>query len=306
MMKLKTMLKAATLAAVAFLGPATLAQQAVPAKQAAAEPATIQAKPALWKLADQDTTIYLFGTVHILPKGVNWFNGPVEYAFNHSDLLVTELPDITPVDFMKGMAKYGVLPAGQSLREKLGEERRGRFEAALAGLGQRPEMFDRNRPWVPATLIPLLTIQKVGYDPAFGVEAVLDAKAKARKIPRAGLETIDFQFGLLGGQSEEQQIEYLDAVIKGVPEMQDTIAQMVTLWSAGDEAGLAAMLNVDQEPEFAEAMLYSRNRTWAKWIESRMAQPGTVFIAVGAGHLGGAKSVGDLLAKRGYRLTRVQ
>ena len=306
MMKLKILFKAATLAAVAFLGPATLAQQAIPAKQATAEPVMAEARPALWKLADHDTTIYLFGTVHILPKGVNWFHGPVEYAFNHSDLLVTELPDITMVDFMKGMAKYGVLPAGQSLREKLGDERRGRFEAALAGLGQRPEMFDRNRAWVPATLIPLLAIQKVGYDPAFGVEAVLDTKAKERKIARAGLETIDFQFGLLGGQSEEKQIEYLDTVIVGVPEMQGTIAQMVTLWSAGDEAGLAAMLNVDQEPEFAEDMLFSRNRAWAKWIASRMAQPGTVFIAVGAGHLGGARSVNDLLAKGGYRLTRVQ
>lgn len=289
------------LAITALLGPAV---SPAPAQQAASAP--LEARPALWKLADHDTTIYLFGTVHILPKGVNWFNGPVEYAFNHSDLLVTELPDITPVDFMKGMAKYGVLPAGQSLRAKLGEERRGRYEAALAGLGQRPEMFDRNRAWVPATLIPLLTIQKVGYDPAFGVEAVLDGKAKAHKIVRAGLETIDFQFGLLGGQSEEQQIEYLDTVIKGVPEMQETIAQMVTLWSAGDEAGLAAMLNAEQEPEFAEMMLYARNRAWARWIENRMAQPGTVFIAVGAGHLGGTKSVGDLLTKGGFRLTRVQ
>ena len=303
-MKTLTRLFVPLAALIALAGPAVWARQPAPAPPIAAAP--VEARPALWKLADHDTTIYLFGTVHILPKGVNWFNGPVEDAFNRADLLVTELPDITPVDFMKGMAKYGVLPAGQSLREKLGEERRGRFEAALAGLGQRPEMFDRNKPWVPATLIPLLAIQKVGYDPAFGVEAVLDAKAKERKIARAGLETIDFQFGLLGGQSEEQQIEYLDAVITGVPEMQDTIAQMVTLWLAGDEAGLAAMLNVDQEPEFAEAMLYSRNRTWARWIENRMAQPGTVFIAVGAGHLGAARSVGDLLARSGYRLTRVQ
>jgi uncharacterized protein YbaP (TraB family) len=306
MMKLKSLFSAAALVAVALLGPATLAQQAVPANLITTEPIVAEAKPALWKLADHDTTIYLFGTVHILPKGVNWYKGPVQYAFEHSDLLVTELPDISPVDFMKGLAKHGVLPPGQSLREKLGEERRGRYEGALAGLGQRAEMFDRNKPWVPATLIPLLTIQKAGYEPAYGVEMVLDAKAKARKIPREGLETIDFQFGLLGGQSEELQIEYLDLVVKGIPEMKDTIAQMVTLWSAGDDAGLAGMLNAEQEPEFAELMLYSRNRAWAKWIEGRMAQPGTVFIAVGAGHLGGAKSVGDLLAKGGFRLTRVQ
>lgn len=309
MMKFQTLLKTAALATMALLGPSALADpQRLPTPQAVeAVPAPAQAKPALWKLADKDTTIYLFGTIHILPDGVDWFHGPVAYAFNHSDLLVTELPDTPPSQIIRSMARYGVLPAGQSLREKLGEERRGRYEAAMTGLGQQPGMFDRNKPWVPAVLMPLFAIQKFGYQTEHGVEAMLDARAKERKLPREGLETLDFQFGLFSAQTEEEQLAYLDTVVKGIPEMKGLIEGMITKWSAGDAAGLAALLNVDEDPAFAEMMLYSRNRNWAKWIEARMAQPGTVFIAVGAGHLGGgAKSVNDLLAKDGFKLTRVQ
>lgn len=304
-MKLKITLRAATLAAAVLLAPATMARLPSPAPRAAATP--VQAKPALWKLADKDTTIYLFGTIHILPDGVDWFHGPLAYAFKHSDVLVTELPDVAPVAVMKSIARYGVLPAGESLREKLGDERRGRYEAAMTALGQQPAMFDRSRPWVPAMLLPLLAVQKYGFAADRGVEATLDAKAKENKLPREGLETLDFQFSLFTQQSEAQQIEFLDTVVKGIPEMKGLIEAMVKAWSAGDADQLSAVLNADDDdPAFAEMMLYSRNRTWTKWIEARMQQPGTVFLAVGAGHLAGPKSVGDLLAKDGFRLTRVQ
>ncbi|MEQ1497032.1 MAG: TraB/GumN family protein [Novosphingobium sp.] len=307
-MKLRSIFKGAALAAFALLGSATLAQQRLPTQQPiVAVPAPDQAKPALWKLADKDTTIYLFGTIHILPKGVDWFHGPVAYAFNHSDLLVTELPDVPQSEFVGSLARYGVLPAGQSLRDKLSEDRRGRYEGAMAGLDLPVESFDRSRPWVPAMLMPLLAVQKFGFEPGHGVEATLDAHAKEKTIPRIGLETLDFQFGLFSTQSEAEQIEFLDTVVKGIPEMKGLISQMVVKWSAGDAAELAGLLNADEDPAFAEMMLYSRNRNWAKWIEARMAQPGTVFVAVGAGHLGGgAKSVNDLLTRDGFRLTRVQ
>ena len=61
------------------------------------------------------------------------------------------------------------------------------------------------------------------------------------------------------------------------------------------------------DEKLAEALLYSRNATWADWIEDRLeTTPGTVFIAVGAGHLAGEKSVQDYLGQRGIQSERVQ
>lgn len=309
MTPLRLLVKIAALAALVLFAPAAMARHdaGAPQRDTAAAAPLPQARPALWKLADKDTTIYLFGTIHILPGGVDWFHGPLAYAFNHSDVLVTELPDMPPGEVLKAIARHGVLPAGESLREKLGADRRSLYEAALTALGQPPTMFDRSPPWVPAMTLPLLAIQKYGYASDHGVEAMLDARAKDRRIPRLGLETLDFQLGLFTGQSETQQMQFLDTVVKGLPEMKGLIEAMVTAWSAGDADRLAALLNADEDgPAFAEMMLYSRNRTWAQWIEARMDQPGTVFLAVGAGHLAGPRSVGDLLTRDGYRVSRVQ
>ena len=45
--------------------------------------------PALWKVADKDTTIYLFGTVHALPKDVPWMRGiGFEFAAKTNDVII--------------------------------------------------------------------------------------------------------------------------------------------------------------------------------------------------------------------------
>ena len=88
-MKLFKRLLTPLVALIALAGSASApAEQAAPV---AAAPA-VQAHPALWKIADHDTTIYLFGTIHLLPAGIDWLNGPLADALDHSDTLMTDLP----------------------------------------------------------------------------------------------------------------------------------------------------------------------------------------------------------------------
>lgn len=64
-------------------------------------------------MADRDTTIFLFGTIHVLPEGIDWYKGPVRHAFEHSDLLVTELPELSTSEIAAAMLKQGLLPAAR-------------------------------------------------------------------------------------------------------------------------------------------------------------------------------------------------
>ena len=75
-----------------------------------------------------------------------------------------------------------------------------------------------------------------------------------------------------------------------------------------DARALARDMNesLKDSPEVAKTLLTDRNARWATWIKQRMAKPGTVFIAVGAGHLAGADSVQAQLAKQGVTAQRIQ
>ena len=113
--------------------------------------------PAIWKVADKDTTIYLFGTVHALPKDAQWFTGPVERAYKSSDELVTEIPMDAQGD-ANAIAARALLPKGQSLRDMMAPAERMKFEEALVGLGLPVEAMGRFEPWYAAMTLSLLPV----------------------------------------------------------------------------------------------------------------------------------------------------
>ncbi|HOB14042.1 MAG TPA: TraB/GumN family protein [Novosphingobium sp.] len=292
----------------AFLGPATLAQQSVPTPQKVeAVPAPVIAKPALWKISDADTTIYLFGTIHLLPKGIEWFDGPVANAFEKADILVTEIPEVPEAETIAMTLKHGTLPQGQSLRGLMSAEERGKYESAMATMGLPPAVFDRYKPWFASMALAIFPLQKAGYSMENGIENQLDKRNKDLGRPRIGLETLDYQLGIFDSLPPEVQKAYLFAVIDALPTMTQDIQKMVDAWAKGDVDSLAALLNAEtDDPVLYDALLTQRNRNWAVWIDKRLDQPGTVFIAVGAGHLGGNNSVQEFLDRAGIRSARVQ
>ncbi|MBN8500887.1 MAG: TraB/GumN family protein [Sphingomonadales bacterium] len=295
-------------ATCALLAPASAkrpAPAATPAVQPAAAPT--QARPALWKIADADTTIYLFGTIHLLPPGIEWYEGKLATAFESSKELVTEIPDVPEGEALAVMLKHGTLPAGQSLRDGMTAEERLKYEAAMNGIGLPPAAFDRHQPWFAAVVLATMPLQKAGYSMDNGIEAQLDKRNKALGRPRIGLETLDFQLGIFAGFSPQVQKTYLFSVIDAMPTLPQEIGKMVTAWSKGDVDALAAMLNAEtDDPALYDALLTKRNANWAGWIDDRLDQPGIVFMAVGAGHLGGKDSVQTMLHKKGIKAVRVQ
>lgn len=288
-----TLLQRLSLALAVLLAPVPLA----------AQPAT----PALWKVADADTTIYLFGTIHLLPKDIEWYTPQLAQAVDASAELVTEIPEIDPNQTTVAVIKYGMLPPGQSLRALMTKRERVKFAAAMKRLGLPEETFDRFRPWYAAVVMATLPLQRKGFDLQNGVEAQLGERTKARGIARSGLETLDYQLGLFGAFDARSQKRYLFEVIDSLPTLDKQVQDMVGAWSKGDAPALAALLNAEQDdPAMLKVLLLDRNKAWAQWIKARMDRPGNVFIAVGAGHLGGKGSVQDELAKAGIPSTRVQ
>jgi uncharacterized protein YbaP (TraB family) len=83
--------------------------------------------------------------------------------------------------------------------------------------------------------------------------------------------------------------------------------RMVAEWAKGDTENLGKML-VDEmkgaSPALYDEILTKRNANWAVKIEEMLKGSGTVFIAVGAGHLIGPDSVQVQLKARGIEATR--
>lgn len=305
---LRTLARAIAPAAALFALPACAATPP-PAAATQAAPAAAPSGPALWKVADADTTIYLFGTVHVLPEGGEWYDARISKALESSDSIVTELPPsaLTSANAQATIMGYAMLPPEKSLRAMLSDEQRTTYEAALGKLKIPPQAFDRFEPWFAAMTLSMLPLIQNGYKVDSGVEKVLEAKAGPGKT-RGAVETVDYQMKLFDELPMEAQTAYLASVSGKVDQVVPSINAMVDAWKKGDADKLAELMNesMKDDPALADRLLYARNRNWAQWIDDRLDQPGTVFMAVGAGHLAGAESVQAALAKRGIASTRVQ
>lgn len=293
---------------VLLLGTAAMAQQSLPKPQpVVAEPVPVDVHPALWKVSDADTTIYLLGTIHLLPKGLDWFRGPLAAAFEQADELVTEIPEVDPAAGQAVLLRRGILTGDQRLRDQMSKPERAKFEQTLAGFGLPPAAFDRFKPWYAAVVLATLPLQRSGYTLANGVEAKLASRNMARGHPRIGLETLDYQLSLFDEFPAKVQRRYLFEVISALPDIDKDVTAMVEAWRGGDAAKLATLMNAEEDdPDMVAVLLTNRNKAWAKWIKARLDRPGVAFVAVGAGHLGGKGSVQDQLKSLGVRSTRVQ
>lgn len=293
--------------ALLFAAPNALAQSVT--APAPAPAATTDARPGLWVVKDKDTTIYLFGTVHVLKPGTNWFKGPLKAAFDASGELVTELgDDPDPATIQPLLMKYGVNPTGPTLTEQLPEDKRAAFAKAVADLGLPAQALDRAKPWLAATQIAVMALQKHGYDPQSGAEETLTKAAKAANKPISGLESVEEQFSFFSGLSQEAQIRFLTDGVERIDQIDSEFTKMVGTWARGDAEALGAIMNeaLSSSPELAKVLLADRNERWAAWIKTRLEKPGVVFVAVGAGHLAGNDSVQNFLKQHKIKTRRVK
>ncbi len=260
--------------------------------------------PALWQVSDDDTTIYLFGTIHVLPEGETWYDERISTAFDASEELVFEID----MDDMAGAAQMmqglAMLPEGQTLRSLMAEDDLAEYETALEGIGIPAAALDPVEPWAATLTLSMLPLVQAGYQPDQGVEMVLRQRGEDKT--RVALETMEEQVALFDTMPMEAQLELLDATVENIDNVVSSIEAMKAEWLEGDADALGELMNDElDDPALYETLLVNRNRNWVNWIENRMDEPGTVFIAVGAGHLAGEDSVQQILSERGLTAERV-
>ena len=290
-----------------FLACCTLAFAACSDGVAKPPPAP-PAKPALWKVVDADTTIYLFGTIHLLPAGTLWTGPTLNAAMGRSQQLVLETILDDPAKLGATMAKLGTSPGLPPILSRVPPSKRAALQAAIAKSSIAVTTLDKMETWAAALALSSASLAAADLRHAEGVEAQLTAAFKRAGKPIGGLETHEQQLGYFDRLPESVQRKFLVSVAEDSTDIKRQFAVMISAWRRGDVRKIAVTFDDEMRltPELAEVLLRRRNAIWANWVRARMGKPGTVFVAVGAGHLAGKGSVDALLARKGFKVVRVQ
>jgi uncharacterized protein len=268
------------------------------------------ARPALWAVSDADTTVYLFGTIHLLPENYQWRTAKLDQAMGGSQQLVVEtiVDDKNPQKLFQAMASLAFSPGLPPLADRVPAAKRAALIEAVKKSGFPPLALDKMETWAAAFILLGNQYRDMGLKGQEGVEMVLRSAFTSQGKPVGELETNVEQLGFFDRLPETAQRQLLEGAIDQSDDTREEFNQMLAAWARGDVKGIAKSFNRDlaASPALEQALLTTRNANWKRWIEQRMGQPGAIMVAVGAGHLAGRDSVIDLLKRDGYRVTRVQ
>lgn len=263
--------------------------------------------PALWCIADEDTTIHLFGTVHLLPPELDWRTDPINRALALSDTIVFETDTSSPEAQQYIAAQYqqrGMFNDGRRLRDVLNSEDEAVIRDAFRSVGVNLDRMDPVEPWMASVNLGVLKMINDGHDPNFGVERVLAAEARESGKSIAYLETLSDQIDTFDLLPEVEQVNILYNTALLLDEAPQFFDALVNEWADGDVYGLERLAanphGFGSTQAAYQVFFVERNQAWVPQIEAMLEESGSVFVAVGAGHLAGPDSVIGMLRDRGH------
>lgn len=256
-------------------------------------------QPFLWAAKKDSKTSYLFGTMHLGTDAETELHPMVFERLDAARVVVFEANafDVDPF----AAVNLAMLKPGESVRDKLSPGRWKILVDRVGGILMPESTLERFKPWMLVTLVMQDMLPKT--EP---MDMTLYERAKEAKKEIVFLESLEEQVKMVDASMDAK---LLDDTLGELPLAEKMLLDLATAYRAGDLPKLSGLTfdpeEMKKHPAMFETLLYERNRRWAPKI-GPLFQKGEVFVAVGAAHLLGDKSVLALLTKQGYDIERVE
>lgn len=266
------------------------------------------AEPAIWQVKGKHNTIYVLGTIHLLPNDEPLPDN-IDKAYREAEQLLMEIDmdDLDPFATQALMLKLGMQPAGQTLTKQLDTDTNRQLQNAAAGIGFDANVLTQFQPWLAALTLEQLQFAKLGYAVDAGIEMQLMQRAAADSKPIHGLETLEEQLNLFAQLDSKAQIAYLKNTLAELDEGPAELQALLTAWRSGDERQLRKTLQEGfaDDPKLFATLTTVRNKRWLTTLKPLLdKQYDDYLVAVGALHLIGDDGLIALLQRAGYTTTR--
>lgn len=265
--------------------------------------------PPLWRVQDEDSTLYLYGTVHLLPSQLDWQRDDMRDAFAQAGTVFFEA-DHSGADGVQAQAlatQRGLRRDGRRLTEILDGYQAKLLEAVANNGGIALEALDSMQPWLASEFLTLSAANAAGLSADLSADEALKSRARQSGKNLVFFESAEDQVNQMADLPVETQIAVLTDTMERFDQLDETLTVIAEEWSVGNVDALETRLvgPLANAPEgYVEAVLTDRNEAWADQLDQFLQGSGTGFVAVGLSHLIGEDTLQDALEERGYDVQR--
>ena len=265
---------------------------------------------------------YIVGTYHLAPASFADSIPGMRQAVEQTNQVCGELDmmDAFKPENTAKLLKAQMLPEGTTLSSLLTAEQLERLNALLLdvmGSNLNDETFAAQMDkMTPAALSTTLSLQSYikrteSFNPMELIDNYFQMLALQNGKAIKGFETVDFQMGILFGESLEKQVNDLMCMVDHFEETDEMVNRITTAYFSQNLKQIEEAMEEESKVECGttdedeDKLINNRNSNWLEMMPSMMAEQPTLFV-VGAGHLCGEKGVLKLLEKAGYTVEGVK
>jgi uncharacterized protein len=261
----------------------------------------------LWRATKDGRTLHLFGTIHV--GTLDWaFPGPkLRAAMMDAEVMAFELDPLDP-------AIQSSLRGGGAAAPRMAPAVTERLNRQIERACLPAQAVAALHPMMQAVTVLLMDAARDGLQVGYGQEFALAGFARARSLRVVSLETPERQMAALipsdPAKAERLVALTIDQLDSG--QSRRVLKRMADAWERGDLDELANYerwcdcMNSAEERAMMVALNDERNPPMADKIAALHGEGKRAFVAVGALHMTGPKSLPSLLAARGFRVERVE
>lgn len=265
-------------------------------------------KSTLWQVKGSHNSVYLLGSIHVLPASAYPLHPALQQAFNNSQRVVFEvdLNAVSQQSVLREFEEVGVYRPGDNLEHHVSPTTIRIVKQMLARLGISYKKAIRFKPALLGELITSRYTELAGFREDLGVDRYFFSQAKSTRKPVLGLETVRDQARVLSSDDASGEARLVEA-IASLPAAKAVLDELVTAWKAGRINTLDRLLNQDEwnDPKSFESMFSRRNQKWLPQIERFLESDGNYLVIVGSGHLVGDHGLVRALQGRGYKVKQL-
>jgi uncharacterized protein YbaP (TraB family) len=268
-----------------------------------------QEKSFLWKVQSKKGAIHILGSIHYLKQENYPLKKSIQDVFRNCRTLVLEIDpyNATPERAQQVMLEKARYRDGTHLQQHISPETHELAERRVRELGIDISHMTPFKPWFVAVSLMSLKLQKMGFDPNYGLDRFLADQAKRGDKIIRGLETLEFQFGLLDQLSSSEQDSMLRETLSELDLLNKAVEQVVQSWLSGDVRAVEDLLlaSMREYPAVHRKVVIDRNRRWLPDLIKMLEQGEKALVVVGAAHLVGENGLIELLKQRGYTVEQL-
>lgn len=265
--------------------------------------------PPIWIVKDEDSTLYLYGTVHLLSEDMDWQREDMKAAFGEAGTIYFEIDtaDTAQLELSVLTQTLGFFQNGETLTDHMDNYQLNLFEAVVHNGKLTRELLKGMKPWLASELLTVSAANEAGLFSDFAADETLKMQAQHLGKNIIYLDTIKRQIHASADQSRDVQMTLLTETMANYSQLGQNLSDIADAWAVGNAKELE---RVALEPfqlsssEFYQALRVDRNHLWVSEFENFMNRSGTAFAAIGIAHLLGEDSLQDILRENGYGVER--